>query len=228
MRAMRTRFILFAAMVAVAGAACAVAAAAAGSTWQDRWGLDVQLAMDTIGVAEGQVVGEAGAGDGYFTLPMARRVGASGAVYANDIDASALRRLADSAARGRLSNVHVVEGGTSDPRFPRKDLGLVVIVHAFHDFDRPVEWLVNCKGYLRAGARVAVVDDDPAQGAPSHFWPRERIIDLARQAGYEPVQVVEVPKRHVIVILRVGEERGAAAAPLSFGRQPETLRLPRM
>ncbi len=41
-----------------------------------HWNLDIERAMDAIGLAPGMVVGEAGAGDGYFTLPMARRVGA--------------------------------------------------------------------------------------------------------------------------------------------------------
>ena len=107
------------------------------------WDLDIERAMDAVGVAPGMVVGEAGAGDGYFTLPMARRVGAAGAVYANDISRRALDQLKSNARRERLDNVHIVEGDTDDPRFPRRDLELVVIVHAFHDFSQPVEWLRN-------------------------------------------------------------------------------------
>ena len=130
------------------------------------WDLDIERAMDAAGVAPGMVVGEAGAGDGYFTLPMARRVGSEGAVYANDISRRALNSLAANARREQLANVHTVEGTVDDPRFPRKDLELVVVVHAFHDFSRPVEWLVNAKKYLRSGRRRGHHRRRPRPGQP--------------------------------------------------------------
>ena len=167
-----------------------------------NWGLDIERAMDTVGVAPGMVVGEAGAGDGYFTLPMARRVGAAGAVYANDISRRALDQLTSNARRERLDNVHIVEGDTDDPRFPRRDLELVVIVHAFHDFSQPVEWLRNVTKYLRPGATVAIIDRDPSQGAEAHFWPRDRILGYAEKAGFEPVKVVDGISRHLIIVIR--------------------------
>jgi ubiquinone/menaquinone biosynthesis C-methylase UbiE len=166
------------------------------------WDLDIERAMDAVGVAPGMVVGEAGAGDGYFTLPMARRVGAAGAVYANDISRRALDQLTSNARRERLDNVHIVEGDTDDPRFPRRDLELVVIVHAFHDFSQPVEWLRNVRQYLRPGATVAIIDRDPSQGAETHFWPRDRILGYAEKAGFEPVKVVDGISRHLIIVIR--------------------------
>jgi ubiquinone/menaquinone biosynthesis C-methylase UbiE len=167
-----------------------------------NWHLDLEKAMDAAGVAAGMIVGEAGAGDGYFTLPMARRVGPTGEVYANDISTRALASLADKAKRERLLNVHAVEGAVDDPRFPRTDLQLVVVVHAFHDFDRPVEWLVNLRKYLRPAATVGIIDLDPDQGASSHFWPRDRILGYASRAGYEKVRVVDDISNHLIVILK--------------------------
>jgi ubiquinone/menaquinone biosynthesis C-methylase UbiE len=164
------------------------------------WDLDIERAMDAAGVAPGMVVGEAGAGDGYFTLPMARRVGAAGSVYANDISRRALDRLQSNARRERLENIHIVEGETDDPRFPRRDLELIVVVHAFHDFSHPVAWLRNARKYLRPGAAVVVIDRDPGQGAEDHFWPRERIVRYAEEAGFEPVKLVDDISRHLIIV----------------------------
>jgi ubiquinone/menaquinone biosynthesis C-methylase UbiE len=158
--------------------------------------------MDVAGVGQGMVVGEAGAGDGYFTLPMARRVGPSGAVYANDISRRALSRLQAAAKRGQLDNIHIVEGDVDDARFPRRDLELIVIVHAFHDFTQPVEWLANAKKYLGPGAAIAIIDRDPAQGGDSHFWSRERILRYAEEAGFEPVRIVDDISRHLIVVVK--------------------------
>ncbi len=166
------------------------------------WNLDIETAMDTAGVAPGMVVGEAGAGDGYFTLPMARRVGGAGTVYANDISTRALQRLAESAGRAGLSNIHTVEGDIDDPRFPRRDLDMVVIVHAFHDFTEPVAWLRNVKKYLKPAATVVIIDRDPSQGAEDHFWPRERILGYASRAGFEPAKVVDHVSRHLIIVLK--------------------------
>jgi ubiquinone/menaquinone biosynthesis C-methylase UbiE len=132
---------------------------------------------------------------------MARRVGASGAVYANDISRRALDRLESNARREGLDNIHIVKGDTDDPRFPRSDLELIVIVHAFHDFDQPVEWLTNARKYLRPGGAVAIIDRDPAQGAEGHFWPRERILGYATRAGFEPTKLVDDISRHLIIVL---------------------------
>ena len=177
------------------------AARSAWSTFAEaQWHLDVEGAMDAVGLAPGMVIGEAGAGDGFFTLPMARRVGPSGLVYANDISTRALRTLEERAARAGLANVRTVVGDVADPRFPRRDLQLIVIVHAFHDFSQPVEWLVSAKGYLRPGGAVAVIDRDPEQGAESHFWPRARIESYAAEAGYELARADDVSSQHQVLV----------------------------
>jgi len=200
----RTGLAIIVLMASLAGGAAATgyAGRALSAMRAASWNLDIERAMDVVGVAPGMVVGEAGAGDGYFTLPMARRVGGAGAVYANDISRRALDSLASNARRERLDNVHIVQGDPDDPKFPRRDLELVVIVHAFHDFSQPVEWLENARRYLRPGAAVAIIDRDPSQGAEGHFWPRERILGYAESAGYEMTKLVDDVSRHLIIVIR--------------------------
>jgi SAM-dependent methyltransferase len=185
------------------------------------WDLDIERAMDAAGVGPGMTVGEAGAGDGYFTLPMARRVGSAGAVYANDISRRVLDSLAANAKREQLANVHAVEGAIDDPLFPRKDLDLVVVVHDFHDFSRPVEWLVNAKKYLRPEGAVVIIDVDPTQGnRDSHFWTRERILEYAASAGFEKTKLVDDISRHLIIVLkprvRTGKMRPQIVPPPAY------------
>jgi len=203
-RAARAGLLVAALVALLAGGAAAsgYAGRALSALRADAWNLDIERAMDAAGVAPGMVVGEAGAGDGYFTLPMARRVGPAGAVYANDISRRALDRLASNATREGLANIQVVVGDVDDPRFPRRDLELVVIVHAFHDFTQPVEWLRNVRKYLKPGAAVAIIDRDPAQGGGHHFWPRDRILGYAEKAGFEPVKVVDDISRYLIVVIK--------------------------
>jgi ubiquinone/menaquinone biosynthesis C-methylase UbiE len=194
--------VVFVALLAGGAAVSGYGSRALSAIRAAAWDLDIERAMDAAGVAPGMVVGEAGAGDGYFTLPMSRRVGPEGAVYANDISRRVLAQLESNARRERLDNIHVVEGDVDDPRFPRRDLELVVIVHAFHDFTQPVEWLRNVKKYLRPGATVAIIDRDPSQGGDSHFWPRERIVRYAEEAGFEPTKVIDSISRHLIVVIK--------------------------
>ena len=74
------------------------------------------------------------------------------------------------------------------------------MVHAFHDFDKPVEWLINAKKYLRRGAAVAIIDMDPAKGAESHFWSRDRIAGYAGKAGYALVKAPDGTPEHLILL----------------------------
>lgn len=168
-----------------------------------QWKLDVDKALDAIGVGPGMVVGEAGAGDGYFTFPLLGRVGPKGAVYANDINTSALTRLRERGEREGYSNVQTIVGEVDDPVFPRRDLDMVVIVHALHDFSHPVRWMINAKKYMRPGATLAVVEVDPERGNhDSHFWPRDRIVGYAKEAGFEVVNIKDDGDRHMFIVLR--------------------------
>ena len=166
------------------------------------WNLDLDRAMDAIGVVPGMVVGEAGAGDGYFTIPMARRVGTDGIVVANDVSRKSLRTLERRSKEQGLANIQTVVGETADPLFPRRDLQLVVVVHAFHEFDQPVDWLVNLKKYLRPGASLAIIDRDPDRGASSHFWPKDRILRHAEKAGYELTREAEGFPEHLVLVFK--------------------------
>jgi len=201
-RARRLRLVVGTSLVILATAIIGVTVAAGPPAWllEDQWQLDIEQALNVVGVTPGMVVGEAGAGDGYFTLPLATRVGATGAVYANDISRRALSSLESRAKSERLANVQTVIGDVDDPRFPRHDLELIVVVHAFHDFDKPVEWLVNLKKYLRSGGRVAIIDRDPARGAESHFWPRDRIRGYAQDAGYDMITSADADTGHLIMV----------------------------
>ncbi len=196
-RAARLRLVVVLSLVAALASGAAVLAL----RHLPQWHLDIEAAMDAIGLQPGMVVGEAGAGSGYFTLPMARRVGKAGMVYANDIDRRSLASLQSRAKSDGLVNVQTVVGEVDDPLFPRKDLELIVVVHAFHDFDRPVEWLVNARKYLRPGAAVAIIDEDPENGGGSHFWSRSRITGYASKAGYTLVKAADAPSEHLILLL---------------------------
>jgi len=164
--------------------------------------------IDAIGLEPGMVIGEAGAGDGYFTFKMIERIGKQGAIYANDIQQRALNRMERRSEKEGIGNIHTVLGEIADPLFPRNDLEMVVMVHAFHDFEKPVEWLENLKKYLKQGAILAIIDRDPAKTGGSHAWSKEKILGYTKKAGYRLIKDADFLKDNLILVFSLGSDPG--------------------
>jgi SAM-dependent methyltransferase len=124
---------------------------------RDLWQLPDQI-MDTLGIAEGSVVADIGAGGGWFTIRLARRVGAHGLVYAEDIQPQMLEATMRRVAREGLGNVRRVLGTAEDPRLPPAALDAVLIVDTYHELDNPDSMLRNIAKSLKPQGRVGVVD----------------------------------------------------------------------
>jgi ubiquinone/menaquinone biosynthesis C-methylase UbiE len=181
---------------------CWVATAAGGEADRDRW-LQPDRVLRVVGVEPGMTLGEVGAGRGYFTVKLARAVGPTGRVLANDIDSGALAALEDRCRREHLENVETVLGETVDPLLPDRALDMVFMVYAFHDIDDRVALLLNLARSLRPGATVVVLDEDPEVTGDHHFLATDTIIGLFRQAGYERVPVDDFLERNVLLVFRL-------------------------
>jgi len=114
--------------------------------------------MDALGIAEGSVVADIGAGGGWFTVRLARRVGTSGTVFAEDIQRQMLEATTRRVAREGLRNVRGVLGTAEDPRLPAGALDAALIVDTYHEFDDPEALLRNIAKALRPQGRVGIVD----------------------------------------------------------------------
>jgi ubiquinone/menaquinone biosynthesis C-methylase UbiE len=146
------------------------------------------------------VVGEAGAGRGYFTLKLARRVGATGKVYANDVDRAALDHVRQVCRDEGIGNVETVVGEVEDPLFPVSGLELVMMVYALHDFARPAAFLQNLKKYLEPGGAVVILDRDPDVTGEHHFLTRERLVALFEESGYKLARDERFLEKHLLLV----------------------------
>jgi ubiquinone/menaquinone biosynthesis C-methylase UbiE len=132
-------------------------------------------ALDIAGVKPGMTVGEVGAGNGYFTLKLARRVGQSGRVYANDIiENYGLGELRDRAKQQGLSNIETILGTETDPRLPSGRLDMVFLVAVLHDLTRPVEILEKVAVSLKPGAKVVIVENENVENDGMNPGPQTR------------------------------------------------------
>ena len=96
--------------------------------------------MDALKIAEGSVVADLGAGGGWFTVRLARRVGPNGLVYAEDIQPLMIEAIKRRVQRENLTNVRTVLGTPKDSRLPH-GLDAVLIVGAYHEMEDPVTLL---------------------------------------------------------------------------------------
>jgi ubiquinone/menaquinone biosynthesis C-methylase UbiE len=160
--------------------------------------------MELVGVRPGMVIGEVGAGKGYFTFKLSGRVGQSGKIFANDIDRSVLRAVRERCERDGVANIETILGEVEDPLFPEDALDMVFIVNAFHDLARPVALLNNLTASLKPGARVVILDRDPAKyrDAYGHFLTKEEVLERIEESDFELDRVETFLPQHNIYIIR--------------------------
>ena len=114
--------------------------------------------MDSLGIADASVVADVGAGSGWFTIKLARRVGPRGIVYAQDVQLEMLNAITRRVQREGLQNVRPILGRGSDPRLPARSLDAVLMVDAYHEIEDRVTMLANIARALKPQGRVGVVD----------------------------------------------------------------------
>jgi SAM-dependent methyltransferase len=124
---------------------------------RDLWQLPEQI-MDALGIAEGSAVADIGAGGGWFTIRLARRVGTNGIVYFEDIQRQMIEATGRRVAREGLRNVQPVLGTSEDPRLPRNALDAILIVDTYHELENPDALLRNIARSLKPQGRVGVID----------------------------------------------------------------------
>ena len=129
---------------------------------REQWQKPDQI-MDALKIADGSVVADLGAGGGWFTIRLARRVGPNGLVYAEDIQPLMIEAIKRRVQRENLTNVRTVLGTTNDPRLPR-GLDAVLIVGAYHEMEDPVTLLKNA---ARRSSRRAASASSTSCRAPA-------------------------------------------------------------
>jgi len=131
---------------------------------RDAW-QQPQEVMDALGIADGARVADLGAGGGWFTVRLARRVGPNGQVFAEDIQPQMIESIARRVSREGLANVVTVLGTPGDPKLP-SDLDAVLIVGTYPELTDPVTLLRNVGKSLRPNGRVGVIDFRLEGGGP--------------------------------------------------------------
>jgi len=175
--------------------------------WEQRWN-NLQPAdkvMDAIGVQPGMTVGEVGAGRGRYAVKMAERVGPTGKIYANDIDAGALAYLNFRCKRDSITNIETILGTVTDPRLPKGKLDMVYFINTYHHVEKPVELMKSIIPALKPGGCLVIIEHAPekATSMGHHCTPKETVLQQAKEAGFKMVRLETFLEYDNIYILKV-------------------------
>jgi len=153
---------------------------------------EAQTVMDLAKITKGMSVADIGAGEGYYTVRLAARVGDKGRVLANDIAEDALRRLGNRVERERLDNVSIVLGQPDDPKLPAGSFDRIFMVHMYHEVSEPYAFLWRLHPAMRKGGQVIVVDVD--RPVDQHGIAPQLLFCEFERFGYRLVEFVRKPE----------------------------------
>jgi predicted methyltransferase len=164
--------------------------------------------MDSLGIADGSKVADIGAGAGWFTIQLARRVGPNGLVYAQDVQRQMLEATRRRVTREGLRNVQTRLGTGTDPNLPARSIDAILVVDVYPEVDDRVTFLRNLASALKPNGRIGVVNYKPGQGGPGPASDKNEGVRVdstaveadARAAGLRVFGRENLPFQYLIVL----------------------------
>lgn len=151
---------------------------------------EAEQVMDRLGIRPGTRVADIGAGEGYYTVRLARRLGPAATVYAEDVKAEYLERLDDRLKREGVRGVRIVLGRPRDPRLPPASIDVAILAHMYHEIENPYEFLYRLRPAIAPRGRVGILDADrPTQ---DHGTPPALLQCELATVGYRQVDFLRL------------------------------------
>jgi ubiquinone/menaquinone biosynthesis C-methylase UbiE len=182
-----------------------------GADWLDRSERDLEedpdRAIDVLRIEKGATVADVGAGSGYMTVKLSKKVGPQGKVYANDIQQGMLDLLDKRLAKSKITNVTTVLGTQDDPRLPPDALDLVIMVDVYHELSQPQVMLGKIRASLKPGGRLVLLEyrkEDPAVPIrPEH---KMSVADAKLEVEAEGFKLTktneDLPRQHILIFTK--------------------------
>jgi precorrin-6B methylase 2 len=123
--------------------------------------IEVPRLVEVLELKPGMTIADVGAGFGAWTMGLSRWLGPAGRVYATDVGAAQLAALREAVQRNRLTNVTVIEGGSSTTNLPALCCDAILIRDVYHHLTQPDDIVRSIAASLKPGGRLAVIDFPP-------------------------------------------------------------------
>ena len=150
--------------------------------------------MDRLDIRPGLQVADIGAGEGYYTVRLARRLGPNATIYAEDIVPQYLKRLEARLERDNITGVRLTLGAPRDPKLSPSSIDVALLSHVYHEIENPFEFFYRLRPALRPNARIGIIDlDRPTQdhGTPPVLLQCELAAVGYRQIDFLPLTPAE-------------------------------------
>jgi predicted methyltransferase len=161
-----------------------------GAGWLEREDRDREQRPDEViramGLRDGDVVADVGAGTGYFTRRLARAVAPRGRVYAVEIQPEMIALLKQGVEKAGLTNVVPVLGAADDPRLPSAALDWILLVDVYHELQQPKAVLARMREALKPTGKVALVEYRLEGPTALHIREEHRMSPKQVLAEWEP------------------------------------------
>jgi ubiquinone/menaquinone biosynthesis C-methylase UbiE len=161
---------------------------------------EIKRLAELMGWKAGTVAADIGAGDGKYTFAAVEWVGASGKVFATEIDAKKLAELREEVAKRKLGNVIVEESKEAETNLPAGCCDAIFLRRVYHHLTKPAEFDAGLVRSLKPGGRLAIIDFapraglEPVEGVPSnrggHGIPQKIAIEELSAAGLQVEKIV--------------------------------------
>jgi ubiquinone/menaquinone biosynthesis C-methylase UbiE len=179
--------------------------------WLDRPEREAEEApsilVKSLGLKPGMVVADIGAGSGYLSFLMAKPVGPTGKVYAEDIQPEMIDIVRAKSREKGITNVTPWIGTTTDPKLPPGSIDLMILVDVYHEFDRPYEMTASMLKALKPGGRLVFVEyrkEDP--NVPIKEVHKMTVAQVRREMAIFPLVWVKtdevLPRQHIIIFAK--------------------------
>lgn len=146
---------------------------------------EAETVLSILGVESGETVADIGAGRGYYMQKLARAVGPTGRVYAQDIIPDVVSDLEVRANANGFGNVRAVLGTPNDPRLPKNSLDHAILIHMYHEIENPYALMWHLRESLKPDAAIAVVDANRITSR--HGTPPELLACELEALGFEQI-----------------------------------------
>lgn len=149
---------------------------------------EAERVMDRLGITRGARVADIGAGEGYYTVRLVRRLGPGATLYATDVQTKYLAQLGERLRREGISGVTLVLGAPRDPRLPPRSIDAAILSHLYHEIENPYEFLYRLQPALAPGGRLGIVETD--RPTENHGTPPALLRCELSAVGYREVDFV--------------------------------------
>jgi ubiquinone/menaquinone biosynthesis C-methylase UbiE len=168
--------------------------------------------LDALKIAGGATVADVGAGVGYTSLRLARRVGPTGTVLATDVQPQMLRMLAENLKVAGVKNVRPIRASQSETGLPEGAVDLALMVDVYHECTDPETVLQGLRKALKPGGRLVLVEfrgEDPEVPIkPEHKMTVAQVRrELEPQAFTFKESLEFLPWQHVLIFEKPDREK---------------------